>query len=67
MNSTADTAALEQTTRADVIINGGGLVGLSQGIAVADAGLQVIVIDREDPATMLDAPYDGRSSAIAWA
>jgi 2-octaprenyl-6-methoxyphenol hydroxylase len=67
MNSTADTAALEQTTRADVIINGGGLVGLSQGIALADAGLQVIVIDREDPVTMLDAPYDGRSSAIAWA
>ena len=51
----------------DVVINGGGLVGLSLGCALAQAGLEVIVIDRDDPATMLDAPYDGRSSAIAWA
>ncbi|MBT3789959.1 MAG: UbiH/UbiF/VisC/COQ6 family ubiquinone biosynthesis hydroxylase [Alphaproteobacteria bacterium] len=51
----------------DAIINGGGLVGLALGCALAGAGLRIVVIDRDDPATMLDAPYDGRSSAIAWA
>jgi len=57
----------DQANVVDVIINGGGLVGLALGCALGDAGLRVAVIDRDDPATMLDAPYDGRSSAIAWA
>jgi 2-octaprenyl-6-methoxyphenol hydroxylase len=57
----------EQADQVDIIINGGGLVGLALGCALGDAGLHIAVIDRDDPATMLDAPYDGRSSAIAWA
>ncbi|WP_366554811.1 UbiH/UbiF/VisC/COQ6 family ubiquinone biosynthesis hydroxylase [Aquibaculum sediminis] len=51
--------------RFDVILSGGGLVGMSLGVALADAGLQVAVIDREDPAKVVDAPFDGRASAIA--
>ncbi len=51
----------------DVLINGGGMVGLALGIAVADAGLRTVVIDTDDPARMLSAPYDGRASAIAHA
>ncbi len=51
----------------DVLINGGGMVGLALGIAVADAGLRAVVIDTDDPARMLSAPYDGRASAIAHA
>lgn len=49
----------------DVILSGGGLVGLSLAIALADAGLEVAVVDRLDPATVVDEPFDGRASAIA--
>ncbi len=45
---------------------GGGLAGLTLGIACAGAGIKVAVIDREAPADMLALPFDGRSSAIAW-
>ncbi len=49
----------------DVLIVGGGMVGLSLAVALSGAGLAVTVIDREDPATHLEAAFDGRSSAIA--
>lgn len=49
----------------DLLISGGGLVGLSLGVALADAGLAVAVIDREEPATLVELPFDGRASAIA--
>lgn len=45
---------------------GGGLSGLSLAIACASAGIEVAVIDREDPGKMLAAPYDGRTTAIAY-
>ena len=50
---------------ADVLIIGGGMVGLTLASALGGAGLSVCVIDREDPATILDAAFDGRASAIA--
>jgi 2-octaprenyl-6-methoxyphenol hydroxylase len=53
-------------TRADVVIVGGGMVGLTLALALGGAGLEVVVVDREDPATALGAPYDGRASAIAF-
>ena len=49
----------------EVLIVGGGLVGLSLAVALADAGIDTLVVDREDPATQLDQGFDGRSSAIA--
>src|SRR6185312_1444577 len=52
-------------TRVELIVVGGGLVGLTLGIACADAGIEVAVIDREDRATMLAEPFDGRTTAIA--
>ena len=52
---------------ADVLIAGGGLVGLTLAIALGRAGLDVIAVDREDPAQVLDAAFDGRASAIAHA
>jgi len=51
----------------DVIIVGGGLVGLPLAIALAGHGLQVAVIDREAPARALAETFDGRVSAIAHA
>ena len=51
---------------AELLIAGGGLNGLLLGIACAGAGLAVALVDREDPAAMLDQGFDGRSSAIAY-
>ena len=53
-------------TQADVLIVGGGLVGLSLAASLGGAGLVVAVVDREDPGTMLAAAYDGRAAAIAY-
>jgi 2-octaprenyl-6-methoxyphenol hydroxylase len=51
---------------AELVVAGGGLVGLTLGIACAEAGLEVVVVDREDVASRLAEPYDGRASAIAY-
>ena len=51
----------------DVIIVGGGLNGLTLAIALGGAGLDVAVVDREDPAKAVAASFDGRASAIAAA
>jgi 2-octaprenyl-6-methoxyphenol hydroxylase len=50
----------------ELLIAGGGLNGMLLGIACADAGLEVAVVDRQDPATMLGDTFDGRTSAIAY-
>ncbi|HWA42025.1 MAG TPA: UbiH/UbiF/VisC/COQ6 family ubiquinone biosynthesis hydroxylase [Hypericibacter adhaerens] len=50
---------------ADLLIAGGGLVGLTLALALADAGLSVIVIDSLPAAEREAVGYDGRSSAIA--
>ena len=49
----------------DVLISGGGMVGITLALALADAGLTVIVIDSLPAAERGAAGYDGRSSAIA--
>ena len=51
--------------RTELAIAGGGLSGLSLAIACAGAGIETVVIDRENPAAMMAAPYDGRTTAIA--
>ncbi|HZB93047.1 MAG TPA: UbiH/UbiF/VisC/COQ6 family ubiquinone biosynthesis hydroxylase [Stellaceae bacterium] len=51
--------------RAELIVVGGGLTGLTLGIACASAGIDVAVVDREDPAVTLAEPFDGRTTAIA--
>ncbi len=51
---------------AELLIAGGGLNGLLLGIACAGAGLGVALVDRQEPARMLDQGFDGRSSAIAY-
>jgi 2-octaprenyl-6-methoxyphenol hydroxylase len=54
------------TDDAELLIAGGGLIGLLLGTACAGAGLAVAVVDREDPAAMLGETFDGRASAIAY-
>ncbi|WP_417782906.1 UbiH/UbiF/VisC/COQ6 family ubiquinone biosynthesis hydroxylase [Terasakiella pusilla] len=49
----------------DVLIVGGGLVGGLAACALAHGGVNVIVVDADDPETLLKAEYDGRCSAIA--
>lgn len=53
--------------RYDVIILGGGLVGLTLGIALARHQVSVAVIDPADPDKVLAAGFDGRASAVASA
>ena len=52
---------------ADVIILGGGLVGLTLAIALDTHGLTSIVVDPADPAAQLAKGFDGRASAVASA
>jgi 2-octaprenyl-6-methoxyphenol hydroxylase len=51
--------------RADVIILGGGLVGLAQAAALDSGGLSAIIVDPADPDERLDAAFDGRTSAVS--
>ncbi len=56
-----------QETQTDLLIVGGGLVGLSLALAAARAGLTVAVIDRANPSEARAVEFDGRASAIALA
>lgn len=49
----------------EVLIVGGGMVGMTLAVALADAGLPVAVIDHADPGTQVGTGFDGRVSAIA--
>ncbi len=51
--------------RADVIIFGGGLVGLALASALDSSGLSAIVLDPADPAPRALASFDGRTSAVS--
>jgi 2-octaprenyl-6-methoxyphenol hydroxylase len=52
---------------ADVAIAGGGLVGLTLGLALAQGGLTVAVADPMKPEQLADERFDGRVSALAYA
>jgi 2-octaprenyl-6-methoxyphenol hydroxylase len=51
--------------RADVIIFGGGLVGLALASALDSSGLSAIVVDPADPAPRASSAFDGRTSAVS--
>lgn len=51
--------------RADVIIFGGGLVGLALAAALDSSGMSSIVVDPADPDARKDAEFDGRTSAVS--
>jgi len=56
----------ERTVQADVLIVGGGMIGLSQALALASAGLHAVVLDRQAPAQLTAPPYDGRVTSVAY-
>ena len=51
--------------RSDVIIFGGGMVGLALAAALDSSGLSTIVVDPADPAPRTSAGFDGRTSAVS--
>ncbi|HEX8381428.1 MAG TPA: UbiH/UbiF/VisC/COQ6 family ubiquinone biosynthesis hydroxylase [Allosphingosinicella sp.] len=53
--------------RADVIILGGGLIGLTLAVALDRHGLSAIVVDPADPERNVAPAFDGRATAIASA
>ncbi len=53
--------------QADVVISGGGMVGLPLGLALAQGGLKTVIVDASPPAKVLDPKFDGRVSALAYA
>ncbi len=56
---------MTQIQDADTLIIGGGLIGLTQALALAAHGITSHVIDRADPADMMADSFDGRTSAIS--
>lgn len=55
------------TRETEVMIGGGGMVGLTLALALAQGGLKVAVADPLPQTTLLDAKFDGRVSALAYA
>jgi 2-octaprenyl-6-methoxyphenol hydroxylase len=53
--------------RADVIILGGGLIGLTLAIALDRHGLSSLVVDPADPEANEKPAFDGRATAVASA
>jgi 2-octaprenyl-6-methoxyphenol hydroxylase len=51
--------------RSDVIILGGGLVGLTLAIALDRHGLSSLIVDPADPEQVAAPAYDGRATAIS--
>lgn len=58
---------MAQAERTDVIIVGGGLAGGLAAVAFAQAGLNVALVDAQDPQKMRGIAFDGRTSALAYA
>ena len=58
---------MDSFSSCDVIILGGGLVGLTLALALDAHGLTSVVVDPADPAVTLAPGFDGRASAIASA
>lgn len=55
-----------QVQRSDVVIVGGGMVGLTQALALASAGLSVVVVEKQTPTDTTHATYDGRVTSVSY-
>jgi len=61
----ADRDEMSDGAAIEVLIAGGGMVGMTLGIALAQAGLEVAVIDRSPWRETTAEAHDGRASALA--
>lgn len=59
--------AAKKTKSSDIVISGGGMIGMIVGGGLAQQGITITIVDREVAAAQLDPKFDGRSSAIAFA
>jgi len=55
------------TDKRDLLILGGGLVGMTLALTAAKKGFSSHVVDRADPAELTAEGFDGRASAISTA
>ena len=62
-----DLPAPDTSERHNVVILGGGLVGMTLAIGLARAGITSAVVDSLDPAAQTADGFDGRASAISTA
>jgi 2-octaprenyl-6-methoxyphenol hydroxylase len=51
--------------RGDVLILGGGLVGLTLAVALERHGVSSIVVDAAEPASQIAPAFDGRATAVS--
>jgi 2-octaprenyl-6-methoxyphenol hydroxylase len=51
----------------EIAVIGGGMVGMTLAIALAQAGFDTVLLDELPPETAIGAGFDGRVSAIAFA
>src|SRR5260221_9007338 len=52
--------------KTEVLIAGGGMVGMATAAALGEAGIACVLVDPESGAERISAGYDGRASAIAY-
>ncbi len=50
----------------EVVVAGGGMAGMTMGLALAKAGVSTAVIEMQPADTLRNAGFDGRTSAIAY-
>ncbi len=58
---------MSDSDRADVVILGGGLVGMTLAIGLSQQGITSHVVDPANPASLTADGFDGRASAISTA
>lgn len=68
MNKSADKKANSANEISyDITVVGGGMVGLTAAIGLAEQGFTVAVVDHAPKGDLIAAEYDGRASALAFA
>ncbi len=52
------------TERSDILILGGGLIGMTLALSLAEHGISCVLVEKNPADTMLESGFDGRTSAI---
>jgi 2-octaprenyl-6-methoxyphenol hydroxylase len=67
LGETALHADMKDSQSTEVLITGGGMVGLTLALALAQGGMSVAIVDPLAKPAMLDEAFDGRVSALSYA